>query len=69
MCNKYNIYEISHSDLASLSVGEFVGAAIIILEGITQHPSLLMEHQLLVINSILPELVGIIGSQNGKYYS
>lgn len=50
----------------SLSVGEFVGAAMTIMEGIAQHPSLLAEHQEIVIAAILPELVAMTGSQNGK---
>ena len=50
----------------SLKVGEFVGAAMAILEGIAQHPTLLMEHQTLVIETVLPELVSMVGSQTGK---
>ncbi|KAK7111983.1 serine/threonine-protein kinase ULK4-like isoform X2 [Littorina saxatilis] len=46
-----------------LKVGEFVGAAMSILEGISQHPTLLMEHQTIVIETILPELVAMVGSQ------
>ena len=50
----------------SLKVGEFVGAAMAILEGIAQHPTLLMEHQTVVIETVLPELVSMVGSQTGK---
>ncbi|KAK7507746.1 hypothetical protein BaRGS_00000711, partial [Batillaria attramentaria] len=48
----------------SLSVGEFIGAAMNIMEGIAQHPALLTEHQVVVIEMILPELVAMTGSQN-----
>ncbi|XP_025099125.1 serine/threonine-protein kinase ULK4-like isoform X3 [Pomacea canaliculata] len=48
----------------SLSVSEFVGSAVSILEGIAQHPTLLMEHQGKIIETILPELVALTGSQN-----
>ena len=53
----------------SLKVGEFVGAAMAILEGIAQHPTLLMEHQIVVIETVLPELVSMVGSQTGKKLS
>jgi hypothetical protein len=49
----------------SLKVGEFVGAAMSILEGISQHPSLIMEHQKVITEVILPELVAMVGSQAG----
>ncbi|XP_076458728.1 serine/threonine-protein kinase ULK4-like isoform X2 [Babylonia areolata] len=48
----------------SLKVGEFVGAAMSILEGISQHPSLLMEHQTVVTDLVLPELIAMVGSQS-----
>ncbi|KAL8565090.1 hypothetical protein ACOMHN_005293 [Nucella lapillus] len=48
----------------SLKVGEFVGAAMSILEGISQHPTLLMEHQTRVTEMVLPQLVAMVGSQS-----
>ena len=50
----------------SLKVGEFVGASMAILEGISKHPTLLMEHQVVVVETILPQLVSMVGSQTGK---
>lgn len=57
---------IALSEPVSLSVSEFVGSAVSILEGIAQHPTLLMEHQGKIIETILPELVALTGSQNGE---
>jgi len=39
-----------------------------VVEGISKHPTLLMEHGLIVLETILPTLADLIISQNGKSY-
>ncbi|XP_067686194.1 serine/threonine-protein kinase ULK4-like isoform X2 [Haliotis asinina] len=52
------------SAAASIGVGEFVTTVMSILEGISQHPTLLIEHHQIVMGTILPTLAGLIGTQN-----
>jgi hypothetical protein len=37
-----------------------------VLEGITQHPTLLMDHGVVVMETILPIMAELVVSQNGK---
>ena len=37
-----------------------------VVEGISQHPALLMEHGQVVMETILPTLAELVVSQNGK---
>jgi len=51
-----------------ITVGEFVNTVMSVVEGISKHPTLLMEHGLIVLETILPTLADLIISQNGKSY-
>lgn len=46
-------------------MGEFVNTVMSVVEGISQHPSLLMEHEVVVMETILPTLAELVVSQNG----
>ncbi|XP_041374855.1 serine/threonine-protein kinase ULK4-like isoform X2 [Gigantopelta aegis] len=49
---------------ASIGVGEFVTTVMSILEGISQHPTLLIEHHQNIIETILPTLAALMNCQN-----
>lgn len=48
-----------------IAVGEFVNTVMSVVEGISQHPALLMEHGQVVMETILPTLAELVISQNG----
>ena len=49
-----------------IAVGEFVNTVMSVVEGISQHPALLMEHSQVVMETILPTLAELVVSQNGE---
>uniref|UniRef100_A0A2C9L0L6 Protein kinase domain-containing protein n=1 Tax=Biomphalaria glabrata TaxID=6526 RepID=A0A2C9L0L6_BIOGL len=59
-----NIDSASEKGKAAISVPEFVSSTLSILEGISQHPSLLIEHNALIIKEIIPLLTSLIACQN-----
>lgn len=52
---------------AAISVPEFVSSALSVLEGISQHPSLLIENNEVIMKDILPCLASLIACQNGTF--
>ncbi|XP_052237565.1 serine/threonine-protein kinase ULK4-like isoform X3 [Dreissena polymorpha] len=48
-----------------ITVGEFVNTVMSVVEGISQHPTLLMEHGAVVMATVLPTLAELVVSQNG----
>lgn len=51
-----------------ITTGEFVNTVMSVVEGISQHPALLMEHSQVVMENILPTLAELVISQNGGYF-
>lgn len=49
----------------SIAPGEFVNTAMSVLEGISQHPAILTEHDRVIMETILPILATLVESQNG----
>ena len=54
------------SVLGMLGIVEFNSLLLSILEAVTQHPAILMEHHAEVIDSILNPLAALIASRNGE---
>lgn len=48
-----------------ITVSEFVNTVMSIVEGISQHPTLLMDHGMVVMETILPTMAELVTSQNG----
>lgn len=55
--------------LGSIAPGEFVNTTMSVLEGISQHPAILTEHNTVIMETILPILATLVDSQNGQYQS
>lgn len=53
-------------DPGPAKAAEFISTVLAVLEGISQHPSLLVKHDQVVIETILPTVAELVGSQNGK---
>lgn len=53
--------------LGVITVAEFVNTVMSVVEGISQHPTLLMDHGSIVMETLLPTLAELVVSQNGKY--
>ncbi|GFO05468.1 serine/threonine-protein kinase ulk4 [Plakobranchus ocellatus] len=49
---------------AAISVRDFVGSAMSVLEGVSQHPALLIEFNMIVMEKILPQLAALVACQN-----
>ncbi|XP_053386677.1 serine/threonine-protein kinase ULK4-like isoform X1 [Mercenaria mercenaria] len=48
-----------------ITVSEFVNTVMSVVEGITQHPTLLMDHGSVVMETVLPTMAELVVSQNG----
>jgi len=57
----------SRLDAGVMTPGEFVNTVMSVVEGITQHPTLLMEHGPVVMDTILPTLAELAVTQNGNH--
>ncbi|KAK3602625.1 hypothetical protein CHS0354_034209 [Potamilus streckersoni] len=60
-----NIDTASEKAKVAISTPEFVNTVMSVVEGISQHPALLMEHSQVVMSAILPTLAALVASQNG----
>ncbi|GFR84606.1 serine/threonine-protein kinase ULK4 [Elysia marginata] len=49
---------------AAIGVSEFVGSAMSVLEGVSQHPALLIEYNKVVMEEILPQLAALVACHN-----
>ncbi|BFZ15632.1 hypothetical protein BsWGS_18671 [Bradybaena similaris] len=49
---------------AAISVSEFVSSSLSILEGISQHPVLLTQHNVIIMKEVLPSLASLISCHN-----
>ncbi|XP_059156600.1 serine/threonine-protein kinase ULK4-like [Physella acuta] len=52
------------SSSATISASEFVSSALSVLEGISQHPNLLIQYNDIILKDILPLLTSLIACQN-----
>ncbi|KAL5018665.1 hypothetical protein ScPMuIL_004387 [Solemya velum] len=49
----------------SITVNDFVNTTMSVMEGLSQHPTLLMDHSNVIMKKILPTLAELVTSQNG----
>ena len=49
-------------------MSEFVGSAMSVLEGVSQHPALLIEYNQIVMAEILPQLAALVACHNGEFF-